>query len=169
MGEHRVDLRKQMAYEAAQTTLWMAGPGVPSGATSNAFAMNIDIAPTIVRATGATAGLTMDGRALQDVLQEPDLGHDRFLPIYVPIVPGSPDPLPTGEGVRTWRFKYLRYADGSEELYDVRNDPFEELNHARDGWPWTSIKVAMRSLLAKAKSCSGDTCRESAPRSLQGQ
>ena len=92
MGEHRVFQRKEYAFEAAQPTAWIAGPGFRSGATSDAYVTNLDLAPTIVEATGATSGLAMDGRPIQDVLAEPDLGRDRFLPIYIPL----PPPRPTG-------------------------------------------------------------------------
>jgi hypothetical protein len=33
-------------------------------------------------------------------------------------------------GVRTERWRYIRYADGSEELYDILNDPREWTNLA---------------------------------------
>jgi hypothetical protein len=34
--------------------------------------------------------------------------------------------------VRSERWRYIRYADGSEELYDHRSDPHEWTNLARD-------------------------------------
>jgi N-acetylglucosamine-6-sulfatase len=50
LGEHRVVNRKKFAYEAAQPPLWIFGPGFPAGAASNAFATNIDLAPTLQEA-----------------------------------------------------------------------------------------------------------------------
>lgn len=35
-------------------------------------------------------------------------------------------------GVRSEHWRYIRYADGSEELYDLRNDPNEWTNLAGD-------------------------------------
>jgi arylsulfatase A-like enzyme len=35
-------------------------------------------------------------------------------------------------GVRSEHWRYIRYADGSEELYDLRSDPHEWTNLARD-------------------------------------
>jgi arylsulfatase A-like enzyme len=169
LGEHRLENMKQVAYEAAQPGLWIAGPGFASGAKSEAYAMNIDLAPTVLKAAGTVArGLVTDGRPLQQVLAEPDLGHDRFLPIYVPpaVVPNLNLDLPAGEGVRTWRYKYLKYTDGSEELYDLQRDPYEDENVAADA-SYASIKMDMITLLAKAKACAGDTCRVSAPTNLQ--
>jgi N-acetylglucosamine-6-sulfatase len=167
LGEHRVVNRKKFAYEAAQPPLWIFGADFPAGATSNAFAMNIDLAPTLVRASGATADLAMDGRPLQDVLVDPTLGHDRFLPIYIHEGLDDPQhPTPRGTAVRTWRFKYVLYSDGSEELYDLAKDPYELQNRAR--WAvFGRIKADMNALLQQATMCSGDTCRVSAPAHLQ--
>jgi arylsulfatase A-like enzyme len=166
--EHR-SVGKALAYEAAQPALWIAGTGFPAGADSDAYATNLDVAPTIAKATGADARLgseLWDGRALQDVLKDSDLGHDRFLPLYVGDVVGVDDLRPQGDGVRTWRYKYIRYADGSEELYDLQEDPYEELNVAGDP-AYGSVKADMIALLSRAKECKVLACRESAPEHLQ--
>jgi N-acetylglucosamine-6-sulfatase len=167
MGEHRVDSRKRLAYDAAQTGLWIAGPGFPAGTVSDAFATNLDLVGTMVRATGRAIPAPSDGRALQNVLAEGDLGHDRFLPIYVPIETGDIGRHPVGDGVRTWRYKYVKYADGSEELYDLFTDPFEQTNLANNGGSVAYLKAGMQSLLQTAMTCSGTSCRGSAPPALQ--
>ena len=140
MGEHRVFQRKEYAFEAAQPTAWIAGPDFRSGATSDAFVTNLDLAPTIVETTGATSGLTMDGRSIQDVLAEPDLGRDRFLPIYIPL----PPPRPAGHATRTSRYKYVSYNDGTEELYDLFVDPYEETD-VSDEPSYASVRVQLRA------------------------
>ena len=49
--------------------------------------------------------------------------------------PGTPRPRPAitthnhdNHGVRSENWRYIRYADGSEELYDMRKDPNEWTN-----------------------------------------
>ena len=37
---------------------------------------------------------------------------------------------PGNHGIRSERWRYIRYADGSEELYDLQNDPHEWTNLA---------------------------------------
>ena len=68
--------------------------------------------------------------------------------------------LENGEdtAVRTQRYKYIRGADGSVELYDNLEDPFEleslagEPEHAE-------IEDRMRALLGRLEDCAGDACR----------
>jgi N-acetylglucosamine-6-sulfatase len=74
---------------------------------------------------------------------------------------------PTGEGVRTWRYKYLTYADGTAELYDLVTDPYE-LHNVIGVEAYRSVRSAMRSLLQERKACRGDGCRIPAPSQLQG-
>jgi len=167
LGEHRVRNRKRLAYEAAQPGLWLAGPGFPAGVVANAFATNLDLVPTMLHAAGgAIPWKKLDGRALQDVMREPDHGHDRFLPIHVPIETVDAKYQPTGHGVRTWRYKYIKYADGSQELYDLAHDPYELRNVVHDT-RYRSVAAAMRSLQPRARACKADKCRASAPVALR--
>jgi len=167
LGEHRVRSRKRLAYEAAQPGLWLAGPGFPVGVVSNAFATNLDLLPTMLKTAGGTIPWPkLDGRALQDVIRARKHGHDRFLPIHVPIETADAKYQPTGNGVRTWRYKYIKYADGSQELYDLLHDPHELTNVVNDA-RYRSVAAAMRSLQPKARACKADRCRVSAPSALQ--
>jgi arylsulfatase A-like enzyme len=166
LGEHRISERKRMAYEAGQVALWIAGPGFPKHETRNAFVTNLDVPATIVAATGAKPLRTIDGRSVQDILKDHGLAHDRFLPLFVPTEPGDETHQPPGQGVRTAHYKYLKYDDGSEELYDLRTDPHELTNLAADP-AHADLKRQMIALAKRAKECKGDACRASAPAALQ--
>ena len=48
--------------------------------------------------------------------------------------------------VRTARYRYIRYADGSEELYDEQNDPNEWVNQASNA-AYAAAKTTMRGYL----------------------
>jgi N-acetylglucosamine-6-sulfatase len=162
LGEHSIDRSKEYAFEAAQMPFWIAGPGFRPGAKSDAFVTNLDIAPTIARIAGAsTDGASIDGRPIQDILADPHLGRERFLPLFVPNV------VPKGEGVKTWRYKYIRYRDGAEELYDLAVDPYELGNKADDP-KYERIKGEMQQLMQRAVKCKGAGCQVPAPRQLQG-
>jgi arylsulfatase A-like enzyme len=160
LGEHQLVVYKEYAYEAAQMPFMIAGPGFPAGEKSDAFVTNLDIAPTIARIAGATTH-AVDGRAIQDILRDPQQGHERFLPLFIPNV------SPTGQGVKTWRYKYVQYKDGSEELYDLQVDPYELESKNKDP-QYATIKSEMQQLTQQAITCKGPSCRVPAPRDLQG-
>jgi arylsulfatase A-like enzyme len=166
LGEHRIDSRKRLAYEAGQVALWIAGPGFAPGAVKDAFVTNLDLAPTIARAAGATPLLQTDGRTLQDLLANRDHGRNRFLPLYVPIEPSDAAHQPIGAGVRTWRYKYVQYHDGTEELYDLASDP-NELNNLAGVASWKAVQDQLRTLTEEGKRCHGDSCRADVPASLR--
>jgi len=50
--------------------------------------------------------------------------------------------------MRTDRWRYIRYADGSEELYDHANDPYEWTNLA-DNPEYAPIKQKLAAYLPK--------------------
>ena len=163
MGEHRIIHSKLFPYEAAQPPLWIAGPGFTPSNVDDAFVTNLDLAPTIKQIAGVSDGpgavdMNLDGRRIQSILADPNLGRDRFLPVFVP--------LGSSHAVKTWRYKYVKYEDGAEELYDLAVDPYElESKHNDPGY--AAIKVEMSDLLEQGKTCTASSCRASAPHDLQ--
>lgn len=84
--------------------------------------LNIDLAPTFADAAGTTMPHA-DGTSLLDLLRHPeDPGRSSFLVEHV----GTR--IPTFCAVRTRAWKYVYYADGNQELYDLRRDPLELRN-----------------------------------------
>ena len=73
-GEHRVPAGKLLPYEPSiRVPLIMRGPGIPAGRRVHQRVANIDLAPTIVDAAGATPGRIMDGRSLLPVIAQPNV------------------------------------------------------------------------------------------------
>jgi arylsulfatase A-like enzyme len=95
--------------------------GVPT--SSDALALNIDIAPTIADLAGVAAP-GVEGVSLRSVLD----GTETFVRTDFGIehlkAPSGQGP-PSYCGVRTTMYKYIRYSTGEEELYDLVADPFE--------------------------------------------
>jgi arylsulfatase A-like enzyme len=112
-----------------------AGPGIARGAKVDATVSLIDLFPTLVQLTGVKDDQDRDGVSLVPALNDPGSARDRNV-----LLPG----MRPGEYAiinREWR--YIRYADGGEELYQVREDPNEWHNLA--GTPEHSVvKQRMR-------------------------
>ena len=104
--------------------LW-AGPGVASGVKSDVTVSLIDMYPTFVEMCGLPEPhQSLEGTSLVSTLKDPANASDRnvFLPHMRP-----------GEFAimnREWR--YIRYGDDGEELYQVQKDPHEWNNLASD-------------------------------------
>jgi N-acetylglucosamine-6-sulfatase len=155
-GEHRIPSGKFHPFEPAiRVPLVIRGPGFPAGAEESRPVANVDLAPTIVAAAGATPGRSMDGVALQSLAADPSLLQDR--PVLL-----ETGPLWSRRyyfGVRTTRWKYLEHSTGETELYDLRDDPFELTNRSSDP-ALVDVRAGLRATLLSLRACSGTTCLE---------
>jgi arylsulfatase A-like enzyme len=71
----------------------------------------------------------MQGVDLQPVLRDPDTkGREDWYYEHVFTAKGLRKPIPKSEGVRTERWKYIRYTEAPvlEQLFDLAGDPQEE-------------------------------------------
>ena len=104
--------------------IW-AGPGIAEGVDTDVTASLIDMFPTFVEMCSLPAPTQrLEGQSLAATLANPSAAKDRsvFLPYMTP-----------GEYAiinRDWR--YIRYGDNGEELYDLSEDPNEWTNLADD-------------------------------------
>lgn len=133
-GEHRL-LGKKLAYEESiRVPLYVRHPRFATARTEAALVLNNDLAPTIVELTGSVAQRAMDGRSLVPLLEgtEPAQWRKRFLVehtnednSYIPTYTGvhsSPADLVTPDML------YVSYADASQELYALADDPYQMTN-----------------------------------------
>lgn len=83
----------------------------------------LDIYPTLVELCGLPPSEQLEGQSLQPLLEDPGQAWER------------PALTTHGRGnhaVRTDRWRYIRYQNGDEELYDHLNDELERTNLADD-------------------------------------
>ena len=100
--------------------LIIAGPGIEPGRTCTQPAGLIDVYPTLGDLLGVDVPDNVEGASLV-----PQLGD-----VAISRGPAITTWWVGNHSVRSERYRYIRYADGSEELYDHRNDPNEWHNVA---------------------------------------
>ena len=140
LGEHRWRYKLTPYEESIRIPLVVRYDALKAMPSSiNRLALNIDLAPTFAAAAGIAPGSAVEGRSLLPLLRGADRGWRRdFLIENLEFERGNGEPeVPTYCGIRTARWKYVRYGTGELELYDVTADPFELENLAnvpvRDG------------------------------------
>ena len=103
--------------------LIVAGPGVTKAARCTQPAELLDLYPTLVELCGLPRPGGLEGHSLAPQLKEANT--DRPWPAMTTHNPGN-------HAVRSARWRYIQYADGSRELYDMLEDPNEWKNLAPD-------------------------------------
>jgi N-acetylglucosamine-6-sulfatase len=116
-----------------------------AASTRTRIALNIDVAPTFAEAAGVGAP-GAEGASLLPLLHGPvPRWRTNFV---VEHANGSDQTVPPYCAVRNSRWKFVRYADGFEELYDLQNDPYE-LGNLLVTDPTNSAVTARRDLMYK--------------------
>lgn len=121
LGEKGITGKTTLWDRATRTPLIFAGPGVAGGARCTQPAELLDMYPTLVELCGLPAKEGLEGHSLVPQLRDAD--KPREWPAITTDGPGN-------HAVRTERWRYIRYGDGSEELYDMLVDPHEWTNLA---------------------------------------
>jgi len=129
-GEHGLSVERRLAYEESiRMPLLVRYPQIiKAGTVRNGFALNIDLAPTLLSMAGVTVPGNMQGRSLVPLLKsERGKWRDSFLIEYYSdrVMPRI---LQMGyKAVRNGRWKYIHYLEleGMDELYDLKTDPYE--------------------------------------------
>jgi len=128
-GEHGLAGKWYGHEESIRTPLIIYDPRLPAnsrGKRRRAMTLNIDLNPTILEMAGLKPSELTQGRSLFGLLQE-DQSESRRVWFFEHNFPYR-GWIPSSEGIRTRRWKYIRYTDFAapyEELYDLEHDKFE--------------------------------------------
>jgi len=96
--------------------------GTPRGARCDRPADLLDVYPTLLEAAGipaADSDKLLEGLSLMPWMRDPQAPRER--PALTTLYSGN-------HALRDERYRYIRYADGAEELYDHSVDPHEHHN-----------------------------------------
>ena len=121
------------------------------------MALNLDLAPTLLELAGLEVPDAVQGRSLVPLLRalqpQPEW-RDR---VFSEHLWEHPD-IPRTEGLRTDRWKYIRYLDhpGFEEFYDLEADPGEAVNLIGDSCR-KDVLQEMREECRRQAAAAGET------------
>lgn len=106
--------------KATRVPLILVAPGITAaGKACECPVSLLDLYPTLLELGGLPASSGLEGRSLVPLLRSPEAAWDR--PVVMTYLRGN-------HAVRNQRYRYVRYANGDEELYDHTSDPGEHTN-----------------------------------------
>src|SRR5215218_1180519 len=156
-GEHRIQQGKWRPYEEdIHMPLVVRGPGVAAGSTTYKLVLNTDYLPTFTDLAGEQSPPYVDGRSLRPVLDGSVTSWRSAILLEAAANYSQPY-----RGIRTvttnaiTRRKYVEYAGGARELYNLESDGHELTNSYDAAAPPTSLAVRLQAL----KVCATYTCR----------
>jgi len=131
---------------------------IKAGTVRNEFALNIDLAPTLLSIAGVPVPANVQGHSLVPLLKRQSVKwrdavlieyySDRVFPRIVQM---------GYKAVRNGRWKYIHYLEltGMDELYDLKTDPYEMnnlINHPGSEQARDEMKREMERLLNETKA-----------------
>jgi arylsulfatase A-like enzyme len=121
----------------------ISAPGITQpGASCSQPANTVDFFPTLVDLCELPDIEVLDGISLGPQLNQPDTKREK---------PALTTHKFNNHSLRSERWRYIRYSDGGEELYDHRNDPNEWHNLAGDPG-YDHVKTEMAKWLPKVNT-----------------
>ena len=121
LGEKGISGKNTLWEVGTRVPLIFAGPGVSRDQRCQRPAELMDIYPTLIELCGLAPRDDLEGLSLAPQLRDAAAPRER---------PAVTSHNQGNHAVRSERWRYIHYADGSEELYDRQADPHEWTNLA---------------------------------------
>ncbi len=113
LGEKNTTQKHSLWERSSHVPLIFSGPGIEKGRTCKRVVGLIDVLPTLAELCGLPANREWQGRSLLPLLKD----ESREWPF-----PACTKYKGVNSAVQTEQYRYMLYADGSEELYDHKVD-----------------------------------------------
>jgi len=154
-GEHGLADKWYPHEESIRVPLIVWDPRIPAArrnAVNDAMTLNVDLAPTILAATGLPAPARMQGRDFAPLYLASVRPAWRTEFFYEHAIIRNSEFIPASEALVRKDVKYLLWPDFKhEELFDLRRDPGEERDLARE--PAEATRLALlRARFAELKA-----------------
>ncbi len=128
LGEHGLAGKWWGYEESIRTPLILKPTEMPAVQRVSAMTLNVDLYPTLFELAGLVVPKLTQGVSLVPLVTGISNSiRNEWLYEYPLEYPG----IARNEGIRTDRYKYLKYIDKQEDgkfFFDLENDPFEEYN-----------------------------------------
>jgi arylsulfatase A-like enzyme len=126
LGEKAISGKNSLWTRSTRVPLLLAGPGIPVAARCEQPAELLDLYPTLSELAGLPEPAGVEGVSLMPQIRDPATPRRR---------PAICSHNAGNHSVCDTRWRYIRYADGGEELYDRQADPNEFDNLLAPGRP----------------------------------
>jgi iduronate 2-sulfatase len=124
LGEKKHWRKQALWEESTKVPLYFKIPGKSTKSLkSNQVVSLLDIYPTLTELCGLPAAPQLQGESLVPLMQDSDRSRGR---------PVLSTWYYKNHAVRSNDWRYIQYRDGSEELYNLKNDPGEHINLVND-------------------------------------
>ena len=137
IGEKNRFAKHSLWEETSRVPLMIKSPGGVKGQVTNTAVSLLDLYPTLVDLAELPANTANEGNSLKSLIEGSDTSSG-----HVAITTYGYN----NHAIRDDRYRYIHFADGSEELYDHRNDP-DEWENLRGNVDYDEIKRELRQHL----------------------
>ncbi len=151
LGEHGMSDKRWAYEESMRTPLIIKHPQGVKGVSVESFAMNLDLAPTLLSLAKIKVPSDMQGRSLAPFLggKTPNGWRDH---VYYRYYDSKGYNIPQHQAVRTDTHKLIYFPkDDRYELFDLQNDPHEMKNLAANPECRETLKKIQKKLAAAKK------------------
>jgi arylsulfatase A-like enzyme len=139
LGEKGMTGKNTLWERSTRVPFIWAGPGVKAGQKCGRCAELLDIFPTLLQTLGLPARPELEGHSLVAQLKDGNAPRE---------FPAITTHNQNNHAIRTENWRYIHYADGTEELYDEAADPNEWTNIASDP-KYAQVKYEIAKWLPK--------------------
>lgn len=112
LGEHHFWQKGNLREEVTRVPLIIKSP-IDKPGISTSLVELVDLFPTACEMVGLQSPASVQGSSLLPILKNPKKEVKKSALSFIP----------KGTSMRTKKWAYMKYKDGTEELYDMKNDP----------------------------------------------
>jgi arylsulfatase A-like enzyme len=153
LGEHRMHGKTRAYEESIGVPLYMRIPQV-TARTIDKLVINNDFAPTFLDLANAQPDITVDGRSLVPLIENPGIAWRSGFLVETPKY----------AAIRTDNYVYVAHFTSAREIYDLVKDP-DQMQNVKSKVPWKGKIPALERWRLDLMDCSGASCRSIESRS----